>query len=873
MIQNISEFQKSSNKSSNSLKRVIAVLFLASLSAMLWNYLSGFNQSIDWEVTTSAEVIQFPALVIEGDLMDHTINSDKYVLQERYSGTKIQRNLQRDQIYLGIIWLGVCLFLAISSYFNRYMFFAVVAAFALMINRLNLFEIGFFGIYSKLVMMIPFLAIIAPTIYFHEFKKSAPLHVRFVALLVISICLAFGIDDPGLFTDHFIAHSLFPFALASLLFLFIVSEEIVYGLLHVVTSSKGGKSNHLHFIVLSLIYLGNLVLYYLNKSGLFENSFFFFDPFILLIITTLIAWWSLKFKDKLVENYMPSGFLMFVFFSLGIVTFSFLSLQMSRGMDGVYQSMHYFILYFHIGFGVLFLLYIIANFIDPLIKGFEVYKIVYRERNFPYVTAKLGGLVCIAAFYFLASQEPYNLLRSGYFNYLSVKETKLDNHLLAKEYLNQAGFLGYNTHYPNYQMAWLDWGEGKQFRAKTNFFNAAQRFPSPYAWVNYGNMESEFNPNKVQATYEESLRKMNSPEMENNLGLIHFEKDEIDKALSYFENNEASNDWNQAPSVNKWAIYNQLRQIDSSNIKSDYVNGNHGVKANILSVLSGNHDFGFETDQLDLAKSLHRQAYLLNASHLFDHDSIASFLRREIDRTALASRSNRLSKALAIYLYKKGEVSDAFRVLDNIQLNSHDYYKGEYLDILGKLALDQGAYRLANEYFAQAIKLKNESSRVSNLEALAGLNKIDAFKSELLKIVKNDPGLTQSANGLLDKLETYSPSLKSTPNPDLASMDVEQIIHTAGKNAFNEELLLNAVTVLNEKEASGGYELLVNSLEVNPYSVRLLQAYIYAALEWNLIDYADQSLERLSSLMEADEFSKFKSSYDLKKEELTSDEW
>jgi len=50
---------------------------------MLYGYQSGYDQSIDWEVTTSAEIVKFPALTIEGELLDHTLNSDKYVLQER----------------------------------------------------------------------------------------------------------------------------------------------------------------------------------------------------------------------------------------------------------------------------------------------------------------------------------------------------------------------------------------------------------------------------------------------------------------------------------------------------------------------------------------------------------------------------------------------------------------------------------------------------------------------------------------------------------------------------------------------------------------------------------------------------------------------
>ena len=841
---------------------------------MLWNYGKGYDNSLSWSVTTTADIIEFPAWTMNNGLMEHQIMGEKYLLQERYSGSRIERNLLADQVYLGLTWLGLCLFLALSTSFSRYFFFAVMAGLALMINRLNLFEVGLFGIESKMVMVIPFALFVIPLVYFHEYRKDTPLIIRLSVLILISTIIGFGINNPATFTDHFIAHSLFSFAIFGLLFIFLVSEEIIFLFLYAVTSTKGGKSNHLHFLLLSIIYLGNLTLYYLNKSGIYENSFSFFDPYILLLISTLIALWSIKHKEQPLSSLIPQGVLPFVMVSLGVITFGFLSLSMQRGMDSVYQSFHYFVLYAHLGFGVLFLLYIIANFIDPLIKGLEVFKIAYRERNFPYITARLGGLVAVMTFFFLSGQEPYNLLKSGYYSYLSVKEKNLGNDLLDKEYLINAEFLGFNTHFPNYSLAWREWDNGNEFRTKSNFFNATQRYPSDYAWVNYGNLVAKENPNKVQAVYEESLRKMNSSEMKNNLGIIHLGKGEANKALDFFNSIEASNDWNQAPLVNKWNALNQIRITDSANYQKEYEAGNFGVKANIIANSGDYEKIDFQCIDLQSSAPLHKQAYLVNSLYGFDHDSLENFVRKEMDQTTSGSAYDQLAKALGLYLYQKKEVNKAFKVLDELQGNTNEVYKGEYLDVLGKLALDQGAYRLAQDFFTQAIRSGYETSRISRLEAFAGQNKKETITNELIKILERDPSLTNEANRLLEQIETFTPQPKSSGKYKLDSMGTERIVSLANQNAFHESLIIDAVDELDKRDSVMlSYDILVEAIEINLYSIPLLKRYILTAIEWNLNDYADQSMEKLKGLISDEDLNEFSELVAQRKEELEEEEW
>ncbi|MEM6643255.1 MAG: hypothetical protein AAF616_09770 [Bacteroidota bacterium] len=859
------------------LRNIIMGISTAGMILLLWNYRQGYSASIAWSVTTTAKTVTFPAATFDQGIMQHQIMGEKVLLSERYTAGEISQDSFKDLFYLSLIWVGVCLFLSFSTSYSRFTFFGILAALALFINRLNLHEIGFFGIEARWVLIIPFAAYALPLLYFHEYRKSTHLLVRFGTFIAVSVLLLFGVQNDAVFTDHFIAHSLFGFSILSLVFVFLVAEELIFLFLFVVTSNKGGGQNHVHFTLLSLIYLGNLTLYYLNKSGLYENAFFFFDPFILLALSAFIAFWSIRFKEQYFSTLIPSILLVPSVAVLGLVTAGFLSLSMSRGVDAVPQAFHYFILYAHLGMGALFFLYIIANFLDPLIKGFEIYKIAFRERNFPYVTAKLGGLVAVLAFFFLSGQEGYNLLRSGYYNYLGTKEQNAGNSTLGKEYLINAGFLGYNTHYPNYLLAWEEWSKGNDLRAQSNFYNASQRFPSAYAWINYGNLAAQENPSKVQALYEEALRKIQSQEMENNLGLIYAGKGDFEKALDYFENSKASENWNDAPLINKWqVVYQQGILLDSTRkaqLKDDFELGNFGAKANILASAKDSA-FDFVIDEFADAPPLHRQAYLINAAYALSHDSIPNFLRREIALSANRSTTNMLEMALALFLYKSGEVNQSFRLLDGLQANANSYYKGKYLDALGKLALDQEAPRLAEDFFTAAISARYEQSRYSRLEAYAIQGKMDVVTSEMLKILSVQPELTNQLNDLLQRMDEMRFVTPQDESSSLAELEASAVYELGRQNAFKEDLVSQAAASLSERDSVlMSYQILVDAVEINPYSVVLLKSYIRSAIRLGFDDYAAHSLEQLRSLIESAEFSKFEMSLVQLREEVKSDVW
>jgi hypothetical protein len=516
---------------------------------------------------------------------------------------------------------------------------------------------------------------------------------------------------------------------------------------------------------------------------------------------------------------------------------------------------------------------VFINFIDPLIKGLSVWKIVYNEQNFPYLSARLGGLATVLGFFFLSSQEGYNLIRSGYYNHLGNKEMLIGNTLLGYEYYDQAAFLGVRTHYPNYKQGIRNLNVGNEYAAKNYFKTASYRFGSPYAYVNYGNLDKSLNPNKVQAQYEEALTRIQSDELRNNLGIIHFEKTNYAEALNHFASSESSNEWNKAPLINKWSVYQKTEQYAPEEVFKDYATNHYGVKANILSVYPFPDSLNFEFTNLNNAYVLHRRAYLLNSLYAFEHDSLERIVLEELENSTDADYNDRLRKGLAIHYYKKGEVNKAFKMLDYLQANSNRYYQGIYYDILGKLALDQEAYLLSLQFLDKAIALSHDSY-LTKVEVLKAMDRMDELIKVLEIYIKKDPSRTQKANELIEKIPNYQPVAKSYPVIPLAQIDADSIYAIASKNAFNESLIEEAIKKFNEEGKDDlVYNLLVDAIEINPYSKTLLKAYIIAALEWNLIEYAENSLQQFKAIASESEFEMFLEVFNQKKYQQEQESW
>ncbi|MEO1256134.1 MAG: hypothetical protein AAFY41_14790, partial [Bacteroidota bacterium] len=137
------------------------------------------------------------------------------------------------------------------------------------------------------------------------------------------------------------------------------------------------------------------------------------------------------------------------------------------------------------------------------------------------------------------------------------------------------------------------------------------------------------------------------------------------------------------------------------------------------------------------------------------------------------------------------------------------------------------------------------------------------------------PEFTKQSNTFLARLEEFKPQSENDKRTTIKidTIATEDLLMLGKKNAFDEQQVIEVVNELKKRNASGGYEILVDAIEINPYGIKLLEAYVFAALDWNLNEYAYQTMERLEILLHKVEYNVLFARYLQKKQELETEEW
>ncbi len=94
------------------------------------------------------------------------------------------------------------------------------------------------------------------------------------------------------------------------------------------------------------------------------------------------------------------------------------------------------------------------------------------------------------------------------------------------------------------------------------------------------------------------------------------------------------------------------------------------------------------------------------------------------------------------------------------------------------------------------------------------------------------------------------------------------LVNLAGMNSLNEPLVLAISRILSTTHLSESYDVLVNAINFNPRSVALHQQYIMAALEMGLENYANDALQKLTTLTTQNDYQLFYQQYLDKKKAL-----
>ena len=901
----------------NSLSKVLLGIY-CSLIVMLiaFNYI-GADLYLNWEVTSTLKKEPFDYLTFNKGPFDFDISSYIYFINEAFQGGNIEAPPVISWALNLLIWIFFCGLLAFSTYLKRFGFIVFAGLSLLFINYIDLDSIGVFGsqLGDKWMTLLWVLICLGPTYYFHAFNPKPSFLKKWLIIVLITVSfLALCVNENPQFLLGFMAGSHLGIATLTFIFICFIAEEILFALLYILTQTRGSANNLKHLITFGSLYLGGLGLYWATQVRLLHFNFDVINPLYLLICSAVIGIVTIPYKQIILNKILQREFdVTWLFFLLGCIALSYLNLGLTHGNDPTYDGMSYLILYAHLGFGFMFILYLIFNFIDPLVRGMQVYKIVYIDRNFPYVSSKLGGLIVLLAFFLIANKGPYQKLVAAEYNYMGNFHQAAGNLPLAIAYYEQGNVFAWDNHYSNYRLAKY-YAQKNDFEEYVyRFYRATKKNETPFAYLNAAQAYSKNDePARSLSLLNEGLADFpNSSEIRNNLAIQYFNNGNIKSARKIIKEAGTTDKWNQAIDVNK--SFMNLYEWD----QASYDAASLPLKTNMLGGrLKTGQSFDPQLEPLLFTPiNLHSLSLLINANLMGDHTAL-HLTSDALLRTIKSGDWNRaILESQALGLYHTGYINLAFRKLDILMTLSNNVEKGVVLEIMGKMALQNSAPKLAIELFTKSKRYGNLNSDHNLMIAALESQNWSLAKSSLDILMKKDSGQYALAS-LIDPIiigqndesiaffyyrpeafEWANTSLLSSFNPpDLKTIwkkYTQQLISTGRQdeiegilkgllpllpdatkkilknellphnkalniteNAFDELTIIKTIKDPNA-DLDSTYNLLVEAIEINPYSIPLLKAYCFTSVQMGLPEYADSGYMRLLELLSTQEMNTF----------------
>lgn len=743
-------------------RRVYWVLLFLLAGAMSWfgvSFLQGIENVVEWERLSNTERVSLPTDDVSVGVFDFSFQADYYVITENFRGSPLRISPTAAYLLLGGLTLTlIFLFVIISTFRGFWFYFGSLLLIALILG-MQWEQLQLFGSTGRLGAGLVLLLYLPATYFFQKIRPDYGLVPRLFTFLVITLILAVmihffsAVSHPAL---YLISYGLLVPMVLGLFFVLIVGHEIISFFLKLITQNNTptSKNTLLHFSAITIIYLGNLGLLVLKNIRIIDWDILYVDAFLLLAIATVIGIRGFRDREnqyQYIVSFQPLG--AYLYAVLAIITFATLAFFAATANDPVLETFEDMILYSQLGFGIIFYVYAIGNFIQGLATNQRVYRILYRPPNLPYGTLQIVGLVATLAFFARAGLFPFYQAVAGYNNALGDLYQHEGDLFLAEQYYKLGDQYGYKNHRSNYALGTLA-RQQSDLALTTFYFNeAVQKNPSPQAYVNLGSAFLETHQFfEAVFAFREGLQKFpQNAYLQNNLALTFGQTSVLDSALYYLQR-AGHNEAVRAPSeANTLALLTRSQTnvpmaIDSlvDEVASDttYL----PIRINALSFLERyggnplrNDSFRWQASSDSLMNSL-QFAHLYN--HLMAQPSGAdTALIRQARQWAQAGEGTYyepLSFAMAVSLYRANRVVDALKIIDRLQA-VNIFKKGYYLHLMGLWALEQQAPQIAANYFAQAKEARYDEAAfkqavsLSEATPLAGdLAEVVAFWTMLL---------------------------------------------------------------------------------------------------------------------------------------------
>jgi len=915
-----------------------------SLLYYLFNFWLGDRALIQWSTQSELEDVPVVLDSFRQGVFNVPVEAFNYIVTERFVATDMAVNLTASYLFLGLLVTGILMGLVVLTYLSRFWYVAGMAVFIILLVGFRLEMLALFGQTSRNAFITLVALYSGLSYYFHAFRTHTRLSVRLLSFVLLTVLVALVIAGtatvsyPALHLSNY--GILLPLVIG-IAFTFLISAEIPYAFLYLVTRSNtpGSRNSLLHFSVACAIYLFNLLVIYLKNAGIVDLDLLYLSPYLIYLFSTVLGIWGHRTRSQLYESILPHQPYGALFYTaLGIIGTATFGYLFATANDPLLEVLEDVVVFSHLAMGVMFFLYVIFNFGGLLQQNLKVYKVVYKPARMPYFMARAAAMLMVVGFFLYANMVPYQQALGGYYNSLGDLNTATKAYFLAEQYYKMGLEYSLNNHKSSYALGSLARLQNDPVATEYYFRQATLKNPRPYDYANLGSLQiggDHFF--EALFTLKEGVRKFpESGELYNNLALLYNRTSLADSAFLFFD---LSREFADRPEVAEsnlqafWAKNAGIGNVDSLLAKTPHNNYLPFLSnRTVLQNQAGNKVRKDFQPSLLPDSTLNRNtfAYLFNQAvgqaQQPDTTLPHKYLALEM-QPVNGLYAEDLAFARAYYEFRYGNRAAAIETLKNLTQQATDR-ADLFNQVLGAWLLQQQAYRLSMEYTGQS---RTPQARFNLAVALTQAGRVEEARAiwnhivQLADSVRNDqqplspeylemkpmaskmlavyaPGtrleeldeeaklmyLLYRKEALTEEIRTKYASLLSKVNELNAQTDdpdrrqSEKVQKLADENPgpqteslyrqalkrdpLNEGLILSAARFFRDQQKSNdkAYDLLVNAVQLNPYSVTVYKEYIRQSLAMGLVNYASEGLETLQSIASPADYQAFLPEYQSK---------
>ncbi len=678
-----------------------------------------------WQQFQSLKDNEIALRVFDVAGFDLTLFADNHIVFERWLGNLLSLSATPLNLYLVLFALGFTVLLAIITVLPRFWFLAGAGVAVFAISNMHLDGLGMFGLYNKVPTLVAMILLAGPAVYFQFFGNQISFQTRLITILMSVAIVAVAINrfSTEAHALQYFAVSTIPISIVLILcFIIFVAHEVLASFVTLV--GQGGNSNNLrHYLIISSVYLINLWLTYWDRIGWIDWNFTL-NPLLLLCISGILAVWGVLQRQAVYENIIDTEpFGVYLILALGTIALGLTGFFVATANDIALLSIRDIILYAHIGYGMMFIVYLASNFMGMLQKNLPVWKVLYKPTAMPYFSYRIGGLVfTIALLAYNRWIVPVNHFISAYYTAVGDHFILHEDRTPAMGYYARAHFYApYNQH-ASTALAQLEASRNNNHKEESYLRDANSYKPTPFTLLNEARVLSGKPLQEIALLQDANKLLPESGAIENNLGLAYARLGLLDSAYRFLMLAKNHNDTRQSAEMNLLGLFAEKNL--KVNADSAYRATRAGEKAQGNAWALANARGQYIEDEIPLPAD--------SALNLFDATRIGNYLINHVGKTDTAflkkvivlarKEVNRSYDELILVpaahaCYATGQVNKAFEILTGLIYRGAN--PGKYNTTLALWALDQGQPEAAAPYLAAATKEKFGDAALVNAVTLA----------------------------------------------------------------------------------------------------------------------------------------------------------